>query len=578
MVGRTNAITSGKNSAEILGLSVTDYSGNYDGSSHTITASVNSAYASIVTFEYSTDNETWSQIKPYRIDAGTTTVYVRAISEEFDTAYDSGSITIRPASVTLTANSAIKSFNGSAQSVTGYVASEEGISFNGVSASGSGTTVGSYTVSFSGVTVNTTVDTTGNYVVTDLVNGTLTIQALAVTATITLTSDSYTYNGSARTLTYEFSSSNSLYTSSMCTISGGSISRTDAGSVTSSISAKNNNTNFNVTFDINNGTLTINPASVTLTATSGTKTYTGSSQSVSGFTSSVSGLSFSGVSASGSGTSAGSYTVSFSGATVNSTKDTTGNYVVKSLVTGTLTINPASVTLTASSGTKTYTGSSQSVTGFTSSVSGLTFSGVSASGSGTNAGSYTVSFSGATVNSTKDSTGNYVVTSLVTGTLTISKAAASKLGLTVTSYSGYYDGSAHTVTAKVTITSGTTIQYSTNNSTWVTTAPTRTEAGTTTVYVRAVNNNYNTATATGTITINQKATLIVSWANGQYCSLFYQVDEYTDETIFSYQDSGYWSGTPTKTGLYWAMCSNADPSVKSVNVTSTTSGTYTIAW
>ena len=168
-----------------------------------------------------------------------------------------------------------------------------------------------------------------------------------------------------------------------------------------------------------------------------------------------------------------------------------------------------------------------------------------------------------------------MVTSTVNGTITITKADASDLGLRVWDYNENYDGSAHTVTASVSVTSGTTIQYSTNNSTWSTTAPTRTAVGSTTVYVRAVNSNFNTATATGTITIKEaKATLIVSWATGVYCSLF----DPAGNAVFSASTSGYWSGNPTMTGEYRAICVNTDPMTRTVNVTSTTSGTYYIAW
>lgn len=245
---------------------------------------------------------------------------------------------------------------------------------------------------------------------------------------------------------------------------------------------------------------------------------------------------------------------------------------------GTITIAPAPVTLTADSLTTTYNkyGNAQSVNTYTCNVSGVKFaSTVKASGSGTNVGTYSVTFSGVTLNTTTDTTGNYVVTRTVNGTITINKAAASELGLYVYDYTGDYDGSAHTVTATVSITSGTTIQYSTDNSTWSSTAPTRNAIGSTTVYVRAVNSNFNTATATGTITINRAvATLIISWATGLYCTAY---DPKNNE-LFNMNTSGYWSGNPTMTGTYTAICVGADPMYRTVNVTSTTSGTYTIAW
>ena len=90
----------------------------------------------------------------------------------------------------------------------------------------------------------------------------------------------------------------------------------------------------------------------------------------------------------------------------------------------TLTVNPASVTLTANSGTETYDGTEKTVTGFTASVEGLSFADVNASGSGTNAGDYDVSFSGVTLNETKDSSGNYVITAVTPGKLTVNPKAA----------------------------------------------------------------------------------------------------------------------------------------------------------
>lgn len=244
----------------------------------------------------------------------------------------------------------------------------------------------------------------------------------------------------------------------------------------------------------------------------------------------------------------------------------------------TITITPAPVTLTAGSLNTKYNkyGNAQTVNTYTCNVSGVYFpSTVKAYGSGTDVGEYDVTFSGVTLNETTDTTGNYVVTKTVNGKIIITKADADDLGLRVWDYSGNYDGSAHTVTASVSVTSGTTIQYSTNNSTWSTTAPTRTAVGSTTVYVRAVNRNFNTATAQGTITIIEaKATLIVNWANGVYCSLF----DPAGNAVFRANTSGYWTGNPTMTGEYRAICVNTDPMTRTVNVTSTTSGTYYIAW
>ena len=413
-----------------------------------------------------------------------------------------GHVKINRKAVTVKADNKSKTYGSSdptlTATVTGLLGSDT-VSYSLSRASGSN--VGTYTITPSGNA------TQGNYSVT-YQTGTFTINRKAVT--VKADNKSKTYGASDPTLTATVTG---LLGSDTVSYSISRASGNNAGTYTITPSGTVNQGNYSVTYQT--GTFTINPASCTLTANSGTKTYNGSNQSVTGFTCSVSGLSFSGVSASGTGKNAGSYSVTFSGVTVNTTKDTTGNYKVTAATKGTLTINPASCTLTANSGTKTYNGSSQSVTGFTSSPSGLSFSGVSASGSRKDVGSSDVTFSGVTINTTKDTTGNYKVTGTTKGTITINKAAASALGLSVTSYSGTYDGFAHTITATTTVTSGTTLYYRTSTTgTWVTTKPTRTDVGTTTVYVEARNNNYNTASATGTITIADNKVYIFKYGTG----------------------------------------------------------------
>lgn len=80
--------------------------------------------------------------------------------------------------VTLTAKTDSYLYNGQEQTLTGYTPSIEGVTFaETVQASGKGTDVkeGGYPVTFTGVTENETLDTTGKYIVTDLVEGKLTI-------------------------------------------------------------------------------------------------------------------------------------------------------------------------------------------------------------------------------------------------------------------------------------------------------------------------------------------------------------------------------------------------------------------
>ena len=138
---------------------------------------------------------------------------------------------------------------------------------------------------------------------------------------------------------------------------------------------------------------------------------------------------------------ANEYTVEYSHntnagiATVN-IKDIAGDDLIVS-GSANFTINPAEVTLTANSGTEAYDGTEKTLSGFTCSVDGLTFEGVSASGSGTEMGDYPVTFTGVTIGTTKDTSGNYVVMSTVNGTLTISRK---QLTITADSETKVYDG------------------------------------------------------------------------------------------------------------------------------------------
>lgn len=244
----------------------------------------------------------------------------------------------------------------------------------------------------------------------------------------------------------------------------------------------------------------------------------------------------------------------------------------------TITINPAPVTLTANSDSIMYNGRSQSVSGYTCSVPGIYFSGVSASGSGTNAGTYTVTIRGATVNETTDYTENYLVTSIVNGTLTITKASASSLGLSVSDYSGSYDGSSHSVSVYVYDSSGTTIYYRTSTTgSWSTTAPTRSAIGTTTVYVKAENNNYETATASGTITITDppRTVIILNWLPDPSRAISITAPT-KGTTVYTYSNtpSGYVRYEVPETGRYIITAVNMTPSNPYITVNSLYNESY----
>lgn len=102
-----------------------------------------------------------------------------------------------------------------------------------------------------------------------------------------------------------------------------------------------------------------------------------------------------------------------------------------------------------------------------------------------------------------DVTDNYSVTK-VNGKLTVTKANSTNP--TLTAYEGTYDATSHTFTMSGGV--GGTINYSTNNgTTWTTTKPTRTTAGTTTVQVKIVGdkNHNDTSVISTTIKIDKRA-------------------------------------------------------------------------
>ncbi len=132
------------------------------------------------------DGETIIASSEYTVDyrnntnAGTATVNIVDNPGGAYLVSGSTTFTINPAEVTLTANSGTETYDGTEKTVSGFTSSVGEPIFAGVSASGSGTNVGTYDVTFTGVNIGTTMDTSGNCVVTNIVNGTLTISQKSI--------------------------------------------------------------------------------------------------------------------------------------------------------------------------------------------------------------------------------------------------------------------------------------------------------------------------------------------------------------------------------------------------------------
>lgn len=269
--------------------------------------------------------------------------------------------------VELTAVSDSKVYNGSEQTISGYTGAPEGVTFNGISASGSGTDVGEYDVTFAEGTLNT-VDTTNKYIVTKATPGKLTIKPVEVTVTIKGNTKTETYDVTEYTVTgYTIESiSNDLYSADNVTLKDGAKAEakgTNAGVYMMGLtkeSFENKNTNFKVTFVVEDGKLTIAKRDVTVTGESATKVYNGQTQEINGYTvdNLVKGHEMTGVTYSAKGKDPGKYDGSFTGSQIV-IKDADGNYVtanynVKTVI-GALTITQPSHPTRPSTPTKDVT-------------------------------------------------------------------------------------------------------------------------------------------------------------------------------------------------------------------------------
>ena len=186
------------------------------------------------------------------------------------------------------------------------------------------------------------------------------------------------------------------------------------------------------------------------------------------------------------------------------------NHTDTGVISSTITIKPATITYTASSYEGFYDGNSHTISvSVTKPTSGATIT-YSLTENGTYSATKPTVTNATTTPVTvyfKISASNYnTVSSKATITINKTNSVSPKL----TAYSGTYDGKPHTI--GVTGGSGGTIKYSTDQTNWSTTLPTRTDATTTpvTVYVKVFGdgNHKDTSIISSTITINKKTDVI----------------------------------------------------------------------
>ena len=367
--------------------------------------------------------------------------------------------------VTLTANSATETYDGTAKSVSGFTGAPEGADFSAITVGATGTDAGTYHANFPEGTVGT-VDATGKYIVTAATDGKLTITKRTVTLKSADLDKKYDgnalENGNAplavedgfvdgEGATYAFTGSQTLVGSSDNEFTYTLNEGTDAGNYTI-------NTQFGklkVT-DREEG----DKLKITVEANSGSKTYDGKPLTVDGFKTQsfeVEGNTYTveGLTASATGTNVSdSKDVVVEGTAV--VKDAAGNDVTAQFKVetknGTLTITKRTVTLKSADLSKEYDGTAlvngetalETETGWAEGE-GATYT---FTGSQTVVGSSANEFSYALNDGTNAD--NYEITK-TEGTLTVTNRAE-KYEITITAKSGTktYNGKEQEVTGFVT--------------------------------------------------------------------------------------------------------------------------------
>lgn len=240
-----------------LTVSGTDYTGKYDGASHgeAATASVDGA-----TIEYSTDGgNTWTTTVPtVKNVSDSTTVNVRATKTGYVPAEATYNLHVTPRSVTITGESATRTYTGQEIELTGITPSGllDGHELSGVGYSAKGTDARTepYPGEFSNMDKLVIKDADGNDVTKnynpEYAPGALTINPIGtVTVTITGNHESKVYNGTEQSITgYTVKISDPKYTEADFKFTGDpKASRTDVGTTYMGLKAEqfeNKNSNF----------------------------------------------------------------------------------------------------------------------------------------------------------------------------------------------------------------------------------------------------------------------------------------------------------------------------------------------
>ncbi|RAI97833.1 hypothetical protein LX64_04881, partial [Chitinophaga skermanii] len=412
------------------------------GNGATYTGFVNGENATVLggTLTYSGTSQGATNTGNYLITPGGLT------SPNYTINFNNGTLQITPATLTITATNATKVYDGIAYNggngvtYAGFVGTEDETVLGGtlvyMGTSQGAVNAGNYIITPSGYT-------SSNYNIT-YTNGTLDISKAGLSITADNASKNYdgqVYTGFTANYTGFQNGETAANLTGSLSFTGNATTAVNVGTYTVTPSGYTS-TNYDITY--NNGSLVISPVNLTVTATDATKSYDGIAYT------GGNGVTYTGF-VNGEDASVLAGTLAYTGTSQGAIN--TGNYNITpsgfsssnymlTYVTGTLTINPASLTVTAIDDTKTYNGIAYNggngvtytgfVNGENATVLGgtLTYSGTSQGA--TNTGNYLITPGGLT-------SPNYTI-NFNNGTLQITTAT---LTITATNATKVYDGIAY---------------------------------------------------------------------------------------------------------------------------------------
>lgn len=503
---------------------------------------INAGSTNFGTLQYSLDGTTYGTSIPQGTNAVEYNVYYRVVGNSNINDVAAANITSSISKVTPTVTAPTPktlTFNGTAQALANAGSTDFGTIQYKVDTDSWSTSMptrtkgGSYTLSYKVV---------GDSNINDVPSESITcsISEKEITATVELSQTSYIYDGSEKTPSVTVKDGSVVVDPSEYSVTYSN--NTNAGTATVSI-YDNDGGDYNV---IGSATFTITKAggSVTIAPTAKSLTYSGSAQTLVNAGSGTGTMYYSLNEISDfsttipTGTNTGNYTVYYYAAeSANYNQSATGSMSVTiakadgSVITAptakSLTYNGEAQTLAnAGSGTGTMYYSLNSSSDFSTTIP-----------TGTNATSYTVYYYAAeSSNHNQSATGNISVS--------IAKADTSYTAPTAKSLT--YNGNSQALLNTGSVTGGT-MQYSSNNSTWDTTIPSQTNAGSYTSYWRIVgDSNHNDKASASISTTIAKANQNAPTASG--ASVTYGNTATASASGGGGQGSIEWSNGNTLTG------------------------------